>query len=399
MERASIDAMRATTDARKNTETSTSSVVRADVTPSGPQLDRDIEAICHTSHGVLLPSPWKLSVQGRDGSRDFVMYRWLDEPTLTALAGALDGEVRGRSIVSVMPLEGIESRLRDISPPGMNTQAPGLTLTICRMTAPASGVVVDVARECVAAFLNNVGERAADVGFEDLQLYVGVLAGENAFAGGMLADVDRPIDDVIAEPPRSEALQPLVGWRTESGNARYLYDFERIVPRKDFQNASVAQALLEHLELTIGGVDPASARWTQRQYLPTIIRTTKGEPRVVRHSAVQLNGPTVDAGAIPRFIGPRILKALGVESRRPLSDERREELAEYLRSVGLEVPAPGLRVYVSRCPRKQHESRKTYLNHRMDGSLFMFCLGGHDGEGPLSWNEHQLSMLIDRFEP
>ena len=109
-------------------------------------------------------------------------------------------------------------------------------------------MLVDVAHECVAAFLNTVGERAAAAQIDDLQLYVGSLKESDAFAAGMLADVDRPVDDVAAEPLRAEALQPLAGWRTESGNARYLYVFERPVPRKEFSNSPVAQALYFHIK-------------------------------------------------------------------------------------------------------------------------------------------------------
>ena len=182
-----------------------------------------------------------------------------------------------------------------------------------------------------------------------------------------------------------------VVFSTEHG-ARLLYLFDAEQEAND-ETIRKLGFLQDELNVSFDGVDPRSFSFSQRQHLPTVWRTTKGPRRLVQHTASQLEFTGIALADLVPTAPWRLLNALGLVGD-GVSPAERRIVEDYLSSLG--IPAgPENRLYAT-CPHKAHSAAKTYVNRSADGRISVYCLGGHDGAGPLSWSEAELLELAQQ---
>lgn len=352
----------------------------------------ELSRVVRGAVGVMLDPPERLVVAGeQDDVREFSVARRPLIGELEAFAASLDGELIDRDVI-VSRLTGAEIDARTREMPGFS-RAQSWRLSITQMLQPHSVVTVDVAADCTAEFLNDVGRRTADAGLDDVQLrtaYEEPQSPGELVISGFVTDVDTEVDDPAMEPFHQHAPIPVAAFSTENGGARFVYAFCRAVPFDDESMRERLASFVDVVALTFAGFDDASADPGKRQYLPVVLRTTKGSRRRVDRVAVQVATRPLDLATFAPRIPRRVLALLGLEDPN-ISDAERDEVEAYLASIG--IPAAGSSTLYSRCPRKSHDGRKTYVNVSKDGRIRVFCLGGHDGDGQLQWSEHELLAL------
>lgn len=268
-----------------------------------------------------------------------------------------------------------------------SSDAPTTYLTFCRMVGRPV-FVAEVPLPDVAAMLNGVGDAAVAAGLHDVQFRVGKHPGRDAGGlgdiYGVVVDVDRPTYDVLAEIEQAGVPMPTVYFMT-AGGLKLVYAADRAIDLTTFDE------LAARITLAFDGGDPRSWAPTQGQRLPHVLKRTKTGIVEVNFRAYQASGEpfAADPGAVP--FPRRVLRALGIDV---LSSADRRRVRDYLDDIGIPAPgAPGHAVY-ARCPAQdEHSAKKCFVNVRADGSIFIVCLGDHDGAGRITWSERELLAL------
>jgi hypothetical protein len=306
--------------------------------------------------------------------------------------GAEVGGVRD----SDLNASGFTRTLRERAWRFLQPSASTVTVTLMPMASPGSAIASRVEADSFADFLNEVSHATMNAGIDDMQLLLGEASGGSADDITSLSGMIIDIDDKVADPAEHHIVHrgrlPALVFATESGGARLLYFFEGDLPLTPETERLRAQ-LFDQLLLTFPGVDPAGRSVSQRQYLPMVWRTTKGVRRAVVRRAIQLSVARVTLSDVRPDAPYALLDALDLVGT-GVSDDERSVVEAYLESIGIAAPQAGSgSVLYSRCPLKEHSSRKAYVNKRPDGRISVYCLGGHDGEGHRHWSERDLLQL------
>lgn len=132
-----------------------------------------------------------------------------------------------------------------------------------------------------------------------------------------------------------------------------------------------------------------------------MLRTTKGERRLVERVPVLLSTDRVNLADVRPGAAARVLAVLELLGASVTTAER-TVIEHYLDTLGTPAPAPGARgTLYRRCPLTEHSSPKTYVNRHANGGISVHCLGGHGGGGEQHWTEADLLRLAraDGTEP
>ncbi len=358
---------------------------------------RTLPQICAEAGGAVPATPGILTFHLSSGLETIRLTRTPTAAECVALEFDLSADFLGLSTYSTA-LDAAELLVRVADGQWGFTQVVStIPISIMPMSSPATVVVCDVDPACLASFLNEVGTAGAAAGIDDLQMVLGATRGgareDLETLSGVVLDIDTSVADPCTHHLLHQAPTPNVVYSTERvGGARILYLFDRayaltsavLEKRRD---------LVEQLALAYPGVDPRCGDVTQRQHLPTTSRTIKGPRRLVKRTAVQLSTDPILLEKVTPGLPSFVLEALSLGGG-AVSDDERCEIEAYLDGRGIPAPPVGARSPLySRCPLKQHNTGKTYVNRHADGRITVHCLGGHAGAGPQHWTEQNLLEL------
>lgn len=254
-------------------------------------------------------------------------------------------------------------------------------------------VVVQLPVSGLADALNEIGTKTVAAGLHDVQFTLQSRTSKSSDGlqegWGMVLELDRQSADPLTEVADAGLPLPTCYFFTQHG-FRLVWAFGEPVA------LPVLEELAPRAGLALAGTDPRSWALSQMQRLPTCLKTKDGIVTTVQFQATQTNSlpaqPSTDAFPFPH----RVLRALGSGS---CSATERERIYNHLDELGMPVPAPGEHARYSRCPTHEaHSSACCYVNADSHGVVTVHCLAGHDGAGPLHWNEQQLATLAGAVE-
>jgi hypothetical protein len=251
-------------------------------------------------------------------------------------------------------------------------------------------MVVEIPLKCVAAFLNNVGDKALEHGLVDVQFWPqrrSARRDPDPEIWGVTLDVDLQVADPFGSLMDAGLPPPTAWWRTKNG-WKAVWMFDRAIDRASFH------AIAQQYTLFIVGGDPKSWSPEQAQHLPTVHKTTPDGLVIVQHKASQSNTQPMIVDEFEPELPTRIERALSAGGR--LSAGERQVVEDYLLDLG--TPAPdergGRSSPYDRCPAsEQHDRPCLYVMRRDDGFIHLTCYGGHGGEGEKRWTEIALFEL------
>lgn len=354
-----------------------------------------LRSICAASAGVVLDDVAEIAIIGTGRSVRLPKHRVPAAAELEVFTRVAALVPMGGSFATTLTDDELVAAIDELRPPWSEKPKHVVEVTVMPMAAPAAGATMPVDTSVLAAFLNDVGERGVAADVEDLQVLLGKAVGgarrDVKRVQGLIADLDYKVPDPAKEHLLRGALPPNVVFATENGGARLLYVFESPFAPTAKHPMDARESLFHVLNVAFPRLDAASREIQQRQYLPSIIRTTKGPRRVVSRTAIPIAVRPLRLDDFTPSLPKVALDALGLGSGE-LGDAERDEILAYLEAIGIALPPFG-RTAVSRCPIKQHSSRKVFIGRNSRGAIHCRCLSQHGGAGQKSWNEHDLLRL------
>jgi hypothetical protein len=242
----------------------------------------------------------------------------------------------------------------------------------------------------IAAFLNDLGQAAADARLRDVQFWMQQRRHrrqQDVELWGMVLDVDEVAQDPFATLSEAGLPAPNSWWRTRHGY-KAVWAFNRAAELPTFEG------IAQQYTLSVQGGDPQSWSPFQPQHLPIVKKTTDDGIIDVCFPATQPNASPLSVDEIEPELPPRLARALADERR--LTDSERDDVEEWLADLG--IPAPegnGQRALYQSCPASdQHTKACCYVSRRDTGAIDVTCLGGHGGDGHKYWSESDLYALV-----
>ena len=285
------------------------------------------------------------------------------------------------------------NQAREALPEDSNENGRLVWLTVAAMHYPTCLSIQAPSRQ-IPLFLDRLGDLGVRASISDLQLWVQKRGSKRLLdceqIDGGIIDHDLHVEDLINEYDHLGVPRPLCKWDTARGH-KSLYVFEASCGVEQFGR------IMRRLSLPWRGVDPRSWEIGTAQRLPKSLKTTS-RGVILTDSEAQLLNPMPLPLATGRGLPFRLAELLG--SREGLTPFMRTRIEEFLENLGIPAPATEGRALFDRCPAcQQHDTKACYVNRRHDGSISVYCLGGHEGEGPRSWSEQDLFFLAEGARP